>query len=212
MAFRNAESEAGRITFTRASAARIANAVQVVENQRPAAQPLTFEPILEKPHIFRVGTVASAWAKGSQATVTLSRSGRTVAAQNLLVSLPSARTVNIAKDGTAWYLVSYEVGTATATLISSVSTQTLTYVAQQSTSTLTYQSAGTTSQITFVTGVAASLNTASCAIAITLTTATSKVLTAATTQTASIVSLASTQTAEIKTFSTYTATYLRLEL
>lgn len=106
MPFRNAASEAGRITFTRASAARIANAVQVVENQRPAAQPLTFEPFLEKPHIFRVGTVASAWAKGSQATVTLSRSGRTVAAQNLLVSLPSARTVNIAKDGTAWYLVS----------------------------------------------------------------------------------------------------------
>lgn len=144
MAFRNAESEAGRITFTRASAARIANAVQVVENQRPAAQPLTFEPILEKPHIFRVGTVASAWAKGSQATVTLSRSGRTVAAQNLLVSLPSARTVNIAKDGTAWYLVSYEVGTATALFISS------------------------TSSASYMTGVSigATLNTTSCAITV----------------------------------------------
>jgi len=124
MAFRNAESEAGRITFTRASAARIANAVQVVESQRPAAQPLTFEPILEKPHIFRVGTVASAWAKGSQATVTLSRSGRTVEAQNLLVSLPSARTVNIAKDGTAWYLVSYEVGTTSVSIVTGVTLNT----------------------------------------------------------------------------------------
>lgn len=190
MPFRNAASEAGRITFTRASAERIAGAVQVVESQRPATRPLTFEPFLEKPSIFRVGVVATAWPKNGTATVTLDRSGRTVQAHNKLVSLPTGRAVNIAKDGTAWYLVSYEIATATATFISSSTRETVRVVSSSS---------GTSNLLTYLTGVSAALNTATCVISMTLTTAT-----------ASVISASATQSADITSFTTYTASYMTL--
>jgi hypothetical protein len=111
MAFRNAESEAGRITFTRASAARIANAVQVVESQRPAAQPLTFERVAESAkRVFRVATFTGAWPINATKTVTFkyqTSTPNTVMAVNLVCGLSPASScdVSIAKEGTAWYLV-----------------------------------------------------------------------------------------------------------
>jgi hypothetical protein len=109
MAFRNAESEAGRITFTRASAARIANAVTVVENQRPAAQPLTFEAQFPPPRTFRTATFTGAWSIDATKTVTFRTStSQTALAVNLFANITAAagsRPCAIAKEGTAWYLI-----------------------------------------------------------------------------------------------------------
>lgn len=109
MAFRNAESEAGRITFTRASAARIANAVQVVESQRPAAQPLTFNRIETAKKVFRVATFTGAWSiAGIKNVRFIHNTNQTAQAVNLFANITAAagtRECAIARDGTAWYLI-----------------------------------------------------------------------------------------------------------
>ena len=108
MPFRNAASEAGRITFTRASAERIAGAVQVVEAQRPAAQPLTFEPVMPPQKLFRTATFTGAWAINGTKTIRFrSNTAQTALAVNLMVGLsPSSECeCSVAREGTAWHLV-----------------------------------------------------------------------------------------------------------
>lgn len=108
MPFRNAASEAGRITFTRASAERIAGAVQIVENQRPAAQPLTFESVMPPPKVFRTATFTGAWSIGATKEIRFrSNTAQTALAVNLMVGLsPSSECeCSVAREGTAWHLV-----------------------------------------------------------------------------------------------------------
>jgi hypothetical protein len=159
MAFRNAESEAGRITFTRASAARIANAVQVVESQRPAAQPLTFERVAESAkRVFRVATFTGAWSINATKTVTFkyqTSTPNTAVVTNLFATIPSpSGSVDcaIARDGTAWFLIEWfgSTQTASVTVITDVTLTTAglqftrASVVVQSSSTLSITTIGTT--------------------------------------------------------------------
>ena len=109
MPFRNAASEAGRITFTRASAERIAGAVQIVENQRPAAQPLTFEPVMPPPKVFRTATFTGEWSIGGTKEIRFrSNTAQTALAVNLFANITASagdRPCAIAREGTAWYLI-----------------------------------------------------------------------------------------------------------
>jgi hypothetical protein len=168
------------------------------------------------PKPFYVCTFTGTWAVNSDKAVTfrgVTATPNTVLATNLLVSLPakrnpsSPRVVNIARDGTAWYLVSFEMATATA--VFSSGTQTLTVVGTAGSQVISYVS-GTTSSQTVVTDIAASLNTSNCSITVTKTTAT--VTTIATTQrTAAIFTASGTQTMTATT-GTYTATIVTLEM
>lgn len=98
-----------RITFTPGAAARIAAAVVAVENQRPAASPLSFERVDTPKRVFRMGTFTGSWSLGGQKVVTLLNSTRTVTASNLFAQVGdntnTARACAIAKDGATWYLI-----------------------------------------------------------------------------------------------------------
>jgi hypothetical protein len=95
------------------SARRIARVVQAVEQEPRRARPLTFgaatEQRREKP--FRVCTFTGSWGTSSIKTVTLKyRPAITLSALNLTFHLPDIGTgpydCEVAKDGTAWFLVS----------------------------------------------------------------------------------------------------------
>jgi hypothetical protein len=107
-----------RISFTRPAVERIANVVRAVENARPAAAGLRSRVVVpqsSKP--FKVCTFTGAWAINTAKVVTfrnVTSTPNTVSATNLIYDLPSQGTLpcNIAKDGTAWYLVSVKHTTA----------------------------------------------------------------------------------------------------
>lgn len=101
-----------RITFTRDSADRIANAVRQVEiGNRTQEGPTWDQPPMLGRKVFRVCTFTGAWSINSSKTVTfrgVTSTPNTVAAVNLFaaISAPSgARNCAIARDGTAWYLI-----------------------------------------------------------------------------------------------------------
>lgn len=101
-----------RISFTRPAVERIARVVRAVENARPAGGGLRSRAVLAgKDRPFRVATFTGAWAINTAKTVTfrnVTTTPNTVSATNLIYDLPSQGTLpcNIAKEGTAWYLVS----------------------------------------------------------------------------------------------------------
>ncbi len=69
------------------------------------------------PKVFRVCTFTGTWAIDTAKTVTfrgVTTTPNTVSVTNLIYELPSQGTIpcNIAKDGTAWYLVSVKHTTA----------------------------------------------------------------------------------------------------
>jgi hypothetical protein len=188
------------------------------------------------PKVFRVCTAAGSWPVDSSKSVTfygITSTPNTVSVLNKIVSLPAPRSttttriVNIAKDGTQWYLVSFQMSAQTAvmatatqtiTFIGTAATSRVTFISASSTQTITYATAGTAASV--VTGIQASLNTDNCSIAITQTTTSIKTVgstqTATTvsvsgTQTATIMSMSGTQTAVITT-GTYTATFISLEI
>jgi hypothetical protein len=108
-----------RISFTRPAVARIASVVRAVENARPAGAGLRSRAVVaggkDKP--FKVCTFTGAWAINTAKVVTfrnVTSTPNTVSATNLIYDLPSQGTLpcNIAKDGTAWYLVSVKHTTA----------------------------------------------------------------------------------------------------
>jgi hypothetical protein len=104
-----------RISFTRPAVERIANVVRAVENARPAGAGLRSRAVVaqsSKP--FRVATFTGAWAINTAKVVTFRGVTSTVSVTNLIYDLPSQGTLpcNIAKDGTAWYLVSVKHTTA----------------------------------------------------------------------------------------------------
>jgi hypothetical protein len=188
------------------------------------------------PKVFRVCTAPGSWPVDSSKDVTfygITGTPNTVSVINKIVSLPApggtntTRIVNIAKDGTQWYLVSFQMSYATAviatstetiTFIGASETQSITFISADSTETITY--AGVGSDVSVVTDISATLNTSDCNITVTKTTANVKTAgasqTATTvsmsgTQTAAIISVSGTQTATIIT-GTYTATFVSLEI
>jgi hypothetical protein len=189
------------------------------------------------PKVFRVCTATGAWQLNAIKAVAyygVTSTPNTVNVINQIVSLPAPkstntpRIVNIAKDGTQWYLVSFQMATATAvfsgrtqtmTFVGTAATQRITFVGTGSTQTLTYAAPGT-ADATVVTGVSASLNTTNCSISVVTATARLKTVgdprTATTismsgTQTATTISMSGTQTATFIT-NTFTATFVTLEI
>jgi hypothetical protein len=188
------------------------------------------------PKVFRVCTAPGSWPVESSKDVTfygVTSTPNTVSVLNKIISLPApkstatSRIVNVAKDGTQWYLVSFQMSSKTAVL--ATATQTITFIGTAATSRVTFISGGGTQTITYagagsdvsvVTDISATLNTSNCNITVTKTTASVKTVgstqTATTvsvsgTQTATVVSMSGTQTASIVT-GTYTATFISLEL
>jgi hypothetical protein len=205
-----------RVSFTRPAAERIGKAVRQVEAGDRDLGPIEWGPRggAASSKVFRVGTFTGAWAVDTANVVTfrnVTTTPNTVHATNLLISLPagaqtsSSRVCNIAKDGTAWYLVSFRAVSATA--VFARQTQTITYIGTNNTQTITYATLG--SPVAVLTDVAASLNTTNCAITVTKTTANVQVV--GTTATAAVISTASMQTAVFMS-QTYTATYISLDL
>ena len=205
-----------RVSFTRPAAERIGKAVRQVEAGNRDLGPIEWGPRGGgggAAKVFRVGTFTGAWSVDTATVVTfrnVTTTPNTVHATNLLISLPAAtqtsssRVCNIAKDGTAWYLVSFRAVSDTA--VFSRETQSITYVSASSTQSITYATPG--SSVAVLTDVAASLNTTSCAITMTKTTASVQLV--GSTQTASVISTAAMQTAVVVS-QTYTATYIRLD-
>jgi len=167
-----------------------------------------------QPKIFRVGTVTTAWSMGSSQAVTyygVTSTPNTVSVINQLVSLPApkstatSRIVNVAKDGTQWYLVSFQMSAKTAVM--ATATQTITFLGPNSTQTITYAEPG--SSVSVITNISATLNTTDCSITVNKTT--TNVTTVGASHTATAVSLAGTQTATVVS-GTFTATFISLEI
>jgi len=199
------------------------------------------------PKVFRVCTATGSWPVDSSKDVKfygITATPNTVSVLNKLVSLPApkstatSRIVNIAKDGTQWYLVSFQMSAKTAVMatatqtitfigtnstshisfINASSTQTITYISAGSTETLTYAQAGQEQTITYlsegvdvdvISDIRASLNTADCSISVTTTTQTIKA--AGSVQTTTFMTAGPSQTATIVSLAgTQTATTVSL--
>ena len=104
-----------RVVFLRPDAERIARAVRRVEGMREGP-PLRFPRVLDAPQskVFRVCTFTGTWATATAKVVTFKNqtsTPNTVSAINLTMHLPDIGLsapfdCQIAKEGTAWYLVS----------------------------------------------------------------------------------------------------------
>ena len=105
------------VSFSRPAAQRIAKAVRTVEAGDRNQPGLTFDHPMPSVSgkVFRVCTFTGTWSKGSSKTVTFkstTTTPNTAVAQNIFVTVgttaSAARNCAIAKDGTAWYLISAE--------------------------------------------------------------------------------------------------------
>jgi hypothetical protein len=206
-----------RVTFTKPAAERIGKVVREVEAGNRDLGPLEWGPRGvggSSSKVFRVATVSGAWELNTLRTVFFQNqttTPNTASVMNHIMPLPAmkstgaSRIVNIAKDHTQWYLVSFPLMTATA--IMSTGTQTITFMGTGATQTISFATVG--SDVNAITDVSAVLNTSNCSITVSKTT--TVVRTVGITQTATIMSMSSTQTATV--FSgTFTATYITLEL
>lgn len=111
-------ARAEKVAFTRPAAERIAKVVREVEGGDRGAEPLTFRsPVFGAAggqKVFRVCTFTGAWDKNTLKTITLkyqSGTPNTVSASNIFVNITSntaARNCAIAREGTAWFLISAE--------------------------------------------------------------------------------------------------------
>jgi hypothetical protein len=186
------------------------------------------------PKVFRVCTAAGSWPIDSSKSVTfygVTSTPNTVSVLNKIVSLPAPRStattriINIAKDGTQWYLVSFQMSSKTAVMATNTQTiavvgdggtQRITFISDGGTSTITYATPGP--EVSVVTNISAVLNTTDCSIAVNRTTTSIKTVGAS--QTATTVSLSGRQTATVISSTrtatimagTFTATYISLEL
>ena len=206
-----------RVTFTKPAAERIGKVVREVEAGNRDLGPLEWGPRGvggSSSKVFRVATVSGAWELNTLRTVTFQNqttTPNTASVMNHIMPLPAmkstgaSRIVNIAKDHTQWYLVSFPLMTATA--IMSTGTQTITFMGTGATQTISFATVG--ADVNAITDVSAVLNTTNCSITVSKTT--TAVRTVGITQTATILSMSSTQTATV--FSgTFTATYITLEM
>jgi hypothetical protein len=102
--------------FDLGSAARIGRVVKAVEQEPRRTKPLGFAPVIEagKRSVFRVCTFTGSWQIGDSKTVTFkyqTTTPNTVSVVNLTMHLPDIGLsppfdCEIAREGTAWYLVS----------------------------------------------------------------------------------------------------------
>jgi hypothetical protein len=186
--------------FTRESARRIAGVVRSAELTPLASRPLNFDRVdFSKSKVLRIGTFQNAWPAYTENTVTfknVTSTPNTVTVQNLFFNIDFTPSFSpdcaIAKEGSAWYLVSVpleaSVGVSDISLsqqqvIATAQTAKLTFFGTASTSTISFTSGSTseltyiaaviktTAQATFLTSVKASLNTADCTISVTPETA-----------------------------------------
>jgi len=95
------------------SATRIARVVQAVEQEPQRSKPLTFDVAVAQPpqKSIKLGTYTGAWPLDGLKVVTFKNQAATVSVKNLTMHLPDIGLSPpydcvIAKDGTAWYLVS----------------------------------------------------------------------------------------------------------
>jgi hypothetical protein len=109
-----------RVTFTRPAAERIAKVVRAVEGGDRDQPGITYGSApSSQAKVFRVCTFTGAWAIDAAKTVTFKNqttTPNTVSATNLFLGLPENGTRNcgIAKDGTGWYLIQWQMDAATA--------------------------------------------------------------------------------------------------
>jgi hypothetical protein len=110
-----------RVTFTRPAAERIAKVVRAVEGGDRDTPGIYFgsAPGAAGAKTFRVCTFTGAWSINASKTVTFKNqttTPNTVSATNLFLGLPENGTRNcgIAKDGTGWYLIQWQMDAATA--------------------------------------------------------------------------------------------------
>ncbi|MEI8285702.1 MAG: hypothetical protein WCG15_00235 [Actinomycetes bacterium] len=110
-----------RVTFTRPAAERIAKVVRAVEGGDRDTPGIYFgsAPGAAAGKTFRVCTFTGAWSINASKTVTFKNqttTPNTVSATNLFLGLPENGTRNcgIAKDGTGWYLIQWQMDAATA--------------------------------------------------------------------------------------------------
>ena len=111
------KSNTQRVSFTRRDADRIGRVVRTVEAGDKKGNALTFGHRQQPGQggVFRIATHGSAaWNKDSTQTVTFvttTSTPNTATAVNLFANLASGvtgRSVAIARDGTAWYLIAAE--------------------------------------------------------------------------------------------------------
>lgn len=114
------------VTFTRQAAQRIAKAVRTIEGGNRDQPGIVFDhpqPSLGNAKVFRVATFTGAWDINTSKTVTFKNqtaTPNTVSASNLFFDFPEpSGTVDcgIAKEGTAWYVVSVPITSVTQQLI-----------------------------------------------------------------------------------------------
>jgi hypothetical protein len=114
------------VTFTRQAAQRIAKAVRTIEGGNRDQPGIVFDhpqPNLGNAKVFRVATFTGAWDINASKTVTFKNqtaTPNTVSASNLFFDFPEpSGTVDcgIAKEGTAWYVVSVPITSVTQQLI-----------------------------------------------------------------------------------------------
>jgi hypothetical protein len=144
------------VSFTKAAAVRINNAVLTVEKGNRTHPGLTFDHpmpggIGTKP--FRVCTFTGAWSIGSSKNVTFkyqSATPNTASVRNDLISLPSAGTRNcvIGREGTAWHLINWQWDIANAATAATLTTTSLRF------DTLPVGALSTSSTVTFSVSVA----------------------------------------------------------
>ena len=108
------------VSFSRPAAQRIAKAVRVIEAGNRSQPGLTFDhpmPGGVAGKVFRVCTFTGSWSKDAAKVVTfrgVTSTPNTAVAQNIFVAITGTtatatfKNCAIAKDGTAWYLISAE--------------------------------------------------------------------------------------------------------
>ena len=101
------------VKFSRASAQRIAKAVRTVEVGDRSQPGVAWDhPIPTNAKIFKIARYTGSWSKDSSKTVTVgvSPNTSTLTAQNVLMDIGDngSQRCAIAKDGTAWYLITPE--------------------------------------------------------------------------------------------------------
>jgi len=141
--------------FELSSAQRIARVVRQVEQERPPARPLAFDPVFEQRQrkAFRVCTFTGAWSIGSSKTLTFrnqTTTPNTVQATNLFWPIPDGpqRDCSISREGTAWYLLVPQLYAANAATAATITTASLQF------KTLPVVSLGTASTVTFSVSIA----------------------------------------------------------
>jgi hypothetical protein len=139
------KSNTQRVSFTRRDADRIGRVVRTVEAGDKKGNALTFGNRLRTPSqaagdIFRTARFTGSWSVDSVATIEFTNSTftpQTATANNLFCSIESG-DVGVAKDvDNTWYLIAWEMETATAVFVTATATtavlQSVTVAATQST-------------------------------------------------------------------------------